>query len=87
MTKRYLAHYFRSGSDETTLAADSLDELKPFISSCMQAVQESHGGRTLCVADLRSRSEHPWIWRMQAGGAIDGNPRVQSSRQALAVFG
>lgn len=71
MKRRFVAHWFLSLGGEDVLSANSLDGLKRFVFARIPGTQNSPGGKSLCIADLKSKSKFtPWLWRMEAGGKI-----------------
>ena len=71
MEKRFVARWLLGLGGEDALYANSLDGLKKFVTTRIPATQNSPGGRSLCVADLKSKSKFtPWLWQMEAGGKV-----------------
>ena len=74
MKKRFIAHWFLVGSDGDSMRADTLEEMVTFVTSRKPATASSPGGRSICVADLKSKSAASWLWKMEAGGKITTTP-------------
>lgn len=70
MRRRFIAHWFRGGSNHDGMRAEQLEDLVPFVASRTAETIASAGGISICVGDLQSKAQSPWIWRMSAGGEI-----------------